>query len=263
MALRGTRSAPGPGGGSAAGNGVHAGNGSGSWPVEGLDGPALRVIRRRRAPLNSRALLGGLLVTVAAVGLFAAYTQAGADHRVAYVVAGHDLVPGERITPADLVTRRMVLPPDLAGSFAFRDASRLNGAVMVAPLRAGELVQASDVVAAADAPALQEVSFPIDPSRAVGGTLQPGETVTVVATYGTGAQAVTEVVVPLAEVVSVSDSGGTFDSRSSETVTLGLTSATDVLAVTNAADAGQMELVRTQVPATGTQPFHPAGSSAP
>jgi pilus assembly protein CpaB len=202
-------------------------------------------------------------VTVAAVGLFAAYSQAGADHRLAYVVAGHDLVPGERITAADLTTSRMVLPPALAGSFAFRDVSRLNGAVMVAPLRAGELLQASDVVAPAEAPALQEVSFPIDPARAVGGTLHAGETVTVVATYGTGAQAVTQVVVPLAEVVSVGDTGGTFGSKSSETVTLGLTSATDVLAVTNAADAGQMELVRSQVPAAGVQPYHPAGSSAP
>lgn len=264
MALRGARSAPGPGGsGAPTGNGTHAPNGAGAWPVEGLEGGALRIVRRRRSALNPRALLGGLLVAVAGVGLFAAYSQAGADHRVAYVVAGHDLVPGERISAADLATRRMVLPTDLAGSFAFRDAARLNGAVMVAPLRAGELVQASDVVAAADAPALQEVSFPIDPSRAVGGTLQAGETVAVVATYGTGAQAVTEVVVPLAEVVSVTDAGGAFGSRSSETVTLGLDSASDVLAVTNAADAGQVELVRTQSPASGTQPFHPAGSPGP
>lgn len=263
VALRGARSAPGPvGNGAPSGNGT-AGLGVGLWAADGHEGGALRVVRRRRAPLNSRALLGGLLVAVAGVGLFAAYTQAGADHSLAYVVAGHDLVPGERISTADLTTRRMVLPADLAGSFAFRDAARLNGAVMVAPLRSGELLQASDVVAPADAPALQEVSFPIDPSRAVGGTLQAGETVAVVATYGTGAQAVTEVVVPLAEVVSVNDSGGAFGSRSSETVTLGLSSANDVLAVTNAADAGQVELVRTQTPASGTQPFHPSGSPAP
>ena len=263
MALRGARSAPGPlGNGAPAGNGAHAGTGAVSWS-EGLDGSGPRLVRRRRAALNPRALLGGLLITVAGLGLFAAYTQAGADHRVAYVVAAHDLVPGERIGAADLTTRRMVLPTDLASSFAFRDAARLNGAVMVAPLRAGELLQATDVVAAADAPAFQEVSISVDPSRAVGGSLQAGETVAVVATYGTGAQAVTEVVVPLALVVSTNDSSGAFGSRSSETVTLGLAGATDVLAVTNAADAGQVELVRTQSADSGTQPFRPTGASGP
>ena len=262
MALRGAQSAPGPSGnGAPVGSGAHAGGGV-PWP-EGLDGPAPRAVRRRRASLNPRAVLGGLLITVAGVGLFAAYTQAGADHRVGYVVAAHDLVPGERIGATDLTTRRMVLPSDLASSFAFRDVARLSGAVMVAPLRAGELLQASDVLAAAEAPAFQEVSISVDPSRAVGGSLQPGETVAVVATYGTGVQAVTEVVVPLALVVSANDSSGTFGSRSSETVTLGLSGATDVLAVTNAADAGQVELVRTQSSDSGTQPFRPTGTTGP
>jgi Flp pilus assembly protein CpaB len=219
------------------------------------------VLGRRRPSLNARALLGGLLITVSAVGLFAAYTQAGADHRIAYVVAGHDLVPGERLDAGDLTTRRMELPADMAGTFAFRDPARLDGAVMVAPLRAGELVQASDVVAAAGAPDVQEVSFSVDPARAVGGALQPGETVAVVATYGTGAQAVTEVVVPLAQVVSVGAGGGAFGSRTTETVTLGVADAADVLAVTNAVDAGQVELVRTRSPDTGTQPFRPSGSA--
>lgn len=264
MVLRGTRTPPGQAGnGSAAGNGSPGGVTTPPGTLDIAQWPALRVVRRRRAQLNARALLGGLLVTVAAVGLFAAYTQAGADNRVGYVVAGHDLVPGERLAPADLTIRRMVLPTDLATTFAFRDAARLDGAVMVAPLRAGELVQASDVVAAADAPAAQEVSFSIDPARAVDGSLQPGESVAVVATYGSGAQAVTEVVVPLAQVVSVNDSGGTFGARSTESITLGLDSASYVLAVTNAVDAGQVELVRTQTPDSGTQPYRPTGSAGP
>lgn len=258
MALRGARSAPGPM------TGVPpSANGSVLFAGEGVDGPALRALPRRRAPLNARALLGGLLVAVAGVGLFAAFTEAGADHRVAYVVAGHDLLPGERLTAADLATRRMLLPSDLAGNFAFRDAARLNGAVMVAPLRGGELLQASDVVAAADAPDQQVVSFPIDATRAVGGSLQPGETVAVVATYGSGTAALTEVVVPLAQVVSVDQGGGALASRSTESVTLALSSAADVLAVTNAVDAGQVELVRTQTPDAGTPPYRPTATPTP
>ena len=252
MALRGGPVATGPGGGAAS-----------PWPEGNGTGSNLRVLHRRRPALNGRALTGGLLVAVAAVGLFAAYTRAGDVPQVAYVVAAHDLQPGQRVGPGDLTTARMLLPPSLADNDAYRDPTRLDGAVMVAPLRAGELVQASDVVAAADAPAEQEVSFSIDPARAVGGSLQPGETVSVVATYGSGAQAVTEVVVPLARVVTVGQSAGALGSDSSQSITLALDSTADVLAVTNAADAGQVELVRTEAADTGTLPYHPAAAVAP
>lgn len=250
--MRGARVAP---------NG--SGTGVAAWPEgNGTRTPAA-VVRRRRSALNGRALLGGLLIAVAGVGLFAAYSQAGADHRLAYVVAAHDLAPGERLGPGDLATSLMQLPSGLASADAFRDTGRLTGAVLVAPLRAGELVQASDVVQAADAPQNQEVSFSIDPSRAVGGMLQAGETVAVVATYGTGTTAVTEVVVPMAEVVTVDQAGGSFGSRGAESITLALSSTADVLAVTNAVDGGQVELVRTESPDSGTQPYRPVVTPAP
>ena len=205
----------------------------------------LRIVRRRRGRLNGRALLGGVLVAVAGLGLFAGYSGAHSDHRILFVVAAHDLQPGQRLTASDLTTQPMQLPSGLAGAEAFRTLSALEGAVVVAPLDAGELVQVSDIVAAADAPAAAELSFSIDAGRAVAGTLQAGETVSVLATYGTGPQAVTMVVVSLAHVVSVSRSVTTLGAQSQEEVTLGLGAPADVLALTNAVDAGQVELVRT------------------
>lgn len=215
-------------------------------PSDGAAGPTeLRVVRRRRGRINTRALAGGLLVTMAGLGLFAAYSGAHADHRTAFVVAAHDLQPGERVVPGDLTTAPMQLPSALAQMDAFRSPAVLDGAVLVAPLRAGELVQASDVVVAADAPSAAEVSFSIDASRAVAGTLQPGENVTVLATYGTGPEAVSLVVVRSARVVSVSRTTAAIGAQLQEEVTLGLSDPSDALALTNAVDAAQIELVRT------------------
>lgn len=224
-------------------------------------GPPLRVVRRHRRSINGRAALGGLLVAVSGVGVFGAYTSATADHTIPYVVAARDLQPGQRLSAADLATAPMQLPAGLASQEAFRSISLLSGAVVVAPMRSGELIQVSDVVAAADAPDQEEVSFPIDPARAVGGSLQPGETVTVLATYGTGPQAITVVVVPLAHIVAVSQASGALGAQAQEDVTLGLKDGTDALAVTNAADAAAVVLVRSTTGITADAPYRvPAGA---
>ncbi|HZT64442.1 MAG TPA: SAF domain-containing protein [Acidimicrobiales bacterium] len=208
-----------------------------------------RVVRRSRRGVNLRALLGGLLVAAAGVGTFATYSGATADHRLSYVVAAHQLVPGQRIGPGDLTTARMQLPTALADYRVFRDTSRLVGAIVVSPVASGELVQASAVVAGSAAAYGREISFAIDPSRAVDGSLQPGETVEVLATFGSGSAAVTAVVVPLAHVVSVDTAADNLGSRGSEDITLGLDSDSDVVALVNAVNAGQLELVRNDHPA--------------
>ena len=226
----------------------------------GAGPPELRLVRRRRGALNPRALIGGLLVTLAGLTLFVAYSGARADHRLAFVVAAHDLQPGERLALSDLTTARMQLPSGLADNDAFRSSTVLDGAVMVAPLRAGELVQASDVVAAANAPSPAEVSFSIDSARAVAGTLQAGETVTVLATYGTGPQSMTVVVVPSARVVSVSRGASSIGAQLQEEVTLGLDDPAQALSLTNAVDAAQLELVRTDSGIATSTPYRvPAG----
>ena len=206
--------------------------------------PPERRIGRAAPHVNARVLVGALLTAVAALGTFAAYSGATADHTTAYVVAAHRLRPGQRLGPGDLATERMILPPALAGQRAFRDIGRLIGAVVVGPVAGGELVQASDVVRPSAARFDRELSFPIDPARAVDGTLQPGEVVEVLATYGTGSAAVTVVVVPAARVVAIDRAGDTFGSHPADNVTLGLDRPDDALALANAVDAGQVELVR-------------------
>jgi Flp pilus assembly protein CpaB len=191
-------------------------------------------------------VVGGFLVTAAGIGIFAAYTGATTNHGVSYVVARHTLAVGQRISAADLTTASMVLSPAIGSELAFRDPGRLVGALVVGPVQAGELIQASSVVAGTDASGDRQLSFPIAADRAVDGTLKVGDLVDVLATYGSGADATTVAVVHQAEVVSRSDASATLDPTggTTETITLGLPRSADSLAVAHAVDAGQVMLVR-------------------
>jgi Flp pilus assembly protein CpaB len=214
--------------------------------VNGAAGDGARVLRRRRPLPGGRAVVGGFLVTAAAVGIFAAYTGATTSRGVSYVVARHTLTVGQRIAAPDLTTAPMVLSPTISSDLAFRDPSRLVGALVVGPVHAGELIQASSVVAGTDATGDRELSFPIAATRAVDGTLKAGDFVDVLATYGSGADATTVAVVRQARVVARSDASATLDPAGGggETITLGLARSIDSLAVAHAVDAGQVMLVR-------------------
>ncbi len=95
-----------------------------------------RPLRRRRTLPGGRAVVGGFLVALAAVGTFAAYTGAVADDDEQYVVASQDLPLGHRLTEGDLARLPMELPP-LLGARAYRNPSALVGAVVIAPLGRG------------------------------------------------------------------------------------------------------------------------------
>src|SRR4051812_23452426 len=99
---------------------------------------APRPIARRRGLPNGRALAGGLLVSLAALGIFAAYRGAAAGPSGAYVVARHDLTVGSRIGPGDVSVVRMDLPAGVRRS-AFTRVSGVIGATVVGPLSDGEL----------------------------------------------------------------------------------------------------------------------------
>src|SRR3954464_14532051 len=73
-------------------------------------GATSRTIRRRRTLPGSRAVVGGLLVAVAAVGTYAMATGAGGDAGTAYLAAARDLPAGHRIERGDLGTVDADLP---------------------------------------------------------------------------------------------------------------------------------------------------------
>lgn len=218
---------------------------------------ALAVTPRRRAVPGSRAVLGALLVALAAVGTFAAASGATSDPRRAYVVARGDLVVGQRIARSDLAFARMDLP---GYSRAFTSAAELEGALVVGPVARGELVQRSAVRVgpAAESSSVRQFSFAIDPAQAVAGSLQAGEFVDVLATYGGSADAQTVVVARAARVVSARERGGLGGGGGgggdSLVVVLEVPTADAALALAHAVHAGEVTVVRAGPRAEGEKP---------
>jgi len=206
------------------------------------------LVRRRPGLPGGRAVIGALLVALAAVGVFAAY--AGAEHAPTgnAVVATAALPAGHRMTPDDVRTIPIDLPDGLA-TRTFPAAELVVGAVTLAPLEAEELVQRSTV---ATAPAggepsqpTHEFSFAVDKERAVNGDLQRGEVLDVLATYGTGETAYTTVVAHRARLLALDASGrSTIGSTGRIVVTIALTSADQVLQVAHASEVAAVTLVR-------------------
>jgi len=188
--------------------------GSGAGRAGRRPGPDRVIIRRRTLP-GGRAVTGGLLIALAAVGVFWGYSRSNRTPRQLYVIATQDLAPGERLTASDLTVVPLNIPDAAVRRQVFGSPAELidANASVIAPINAGSLVEASEVVGRGGPPGTRELSIDLDRSRAVGGTLKPGEYVDVLATFGSGASAYTTTVVPHVEILTVtpdaSGSGGT------------------------------------------------------
>ncbi len=219
--------------------GAEATTGAGETGANG-SAPRRRTGPRRALP-NGRAVVGGLLVAAAAVGTYAAWSSAADEPSTRFAVTTRDVAIGEVLEPADIELVRMEAPASVAAAaFQGDDADLLVGQVTVAPLADGDLVQRSAVVVPEDAVAARQLSFPIDVSAALAGTLEVGERVDVLATT-VGDDAGTTVVATDATVARVlgDDDGGRL------VVLLSVTDDTDLLALTTAARVGDLTLVRT------------------
>lgn len=211
--------------------------------------PGQRIERRKGLP-TGRAVVGGLLVTLAALGVFWAYLQANDDPSESYVVVTDDLRPGERLTASDLRLEPIDLP-DAVASNAFRSTAALVGGVVIAPLADGQLLQSGDLVAPSDGeepegPAWREVSFLVPDDHAVGGRVRSGESVDLIATYEGGGESDTVVVFRSALVVRTAEPDGGLLGRGEALIyTVALEDPLDVLATVNAVDAARsITLVR-------------------
>lgn len=225
----------------------------------GAAGPATgaRPLRRRSALPSGRAVVGAFLVAVSALGIFAAYTRATAGPTRSYVVAGRDLPIGTRLTSDDLLLLPMELPPLVAGRATFSSDEALVGATVVGPLRRGELVQPADVVKKRSGPTELEVSFAIESSRALAGSLRAGERVDVLATFGGGGDSYSVIVVSQARVLDVAHGRSSLADGRTETITLAVATSEEALALTHAVNAGDVTLVRS----TGSSTSGPAGQT--
>lgn len=210
------------------------------------DGRALnrvpRRVQRRPGLPGGRAVVGALLMTVAAVGIFVAYTDATTTPGREFAVAAGDLDAGTTIAVSDVRFVTMDLADEVA-SGAFTSASQLVGRRLLVPLLDGDLVQASAVSdRSAAAKHVYQVSFSLPRAFAVSGLVRRGDLVDVYATYGDD---VTDLVVRRAEVLQAPEqSSRGFSSGDDQVVVLQLARASDVVAIVHASQAGEITLVR-------------------
>jgi Flp pilus assembly protein CpaB len=229
------------------------------------NGASGRPLKRRSSLPSGRAVVGGFLVALSALGIFAAWSQATAGPTTSYVVARSDIPIGTRLTEDDLTLLPMELPEVVVGAAVFDAEGPLVGATTVGPIRRGELVQAGDVVKKRSGGEELEISFAIDSSRALAGTLRPGERVDVLATFGGGGESYTVTVVRQARVLETTTDGNALADGSTEVISLALQTSDEALALSHAVNAGEVTLVRS-TGATGSGPVgqtYRAPSSTP
>jgi Flp pilus assembly protein CpaB len=218
----------------------------------GRDGRDERTIARRRALPGTRAVVGGLVIAVAAVATFWAYDQAARSPHQLYVVAAHDLVVGQRISAADVALVALNIPDQRLRGQVFGASSLLVGASVVSPVDAGALIEAGEVVGRGGPPGSAELSLDIGRSRAVGGSLKRGEFVDVLATFGSGGGSYTTTIASHVEILEAAPDSDSV-SGSTELFVFAVPDAVTAEALADADVAAQVSLVRS-VERSGTAP---------
>ena len=145
--------------------------------------PSLRYRLIRPLPL-----LGVLLVVVALAGYWSVYSAT--TGRTPVLVAAHDLQAGAVLRPADLRTAELAGDSGAMASLVpEREIETVLGRQLAAPVPHGAPLARASVASGGSQAAAFTVVVPA--LRALGGSLRPGDRVTVLATFdsGTGAQA--------------------------------------------------------------------------
>lgn len=164
--------------------------------TSGLNGGARRADSSRRRSRNDRtpsrrsvqlpprrALIGGALVALAAMGVFAAHRSATSPVETRYVVAAREVPAGTALTRADLATVALDLPDDMNVIEGER-ADQMLGRVTTTSLTKLELVTESDLFAKGRFARSDSVEVALDlpGARALAGLAAPGSLVDVLAT---------------------------------------------------------------------------------
>ncbi len=211
-------------------------------------------ISRHRGLPGGRAVVGGLLMAVAAVGVFVAYDQAGKRPRDAIVVAARTIRAGEVLDASDLRAEEGELPD---GALGFGSVDALVGHVALGPIGDGEVVQPGVVTDDAGAEAAHEVAITLPRSQIAVGRLKEGERVDVFVTY----DEVTRSVVRGTPVVQISaDDDGSLTSDREITLVVAVPDGDAVAALVHALRTGDVTVVRsTFADATTSDPLEHQG----
>lgn len=143
--------------------------------------------RSMRLP-SSRAVVGALLVTGAAMSVLLAHHRTGSVPDTRWIVLSHDVVAGHTITVEDLGSVAIDLPDGVVAVDA-DDADAVLGRVAARNLAELELLGPSDLLDRQRfaSPSEVEVMVELSPTAALAGTVRAGDIVSVLSTDPAGA----------------------------------------------------------------------------
>lgn len=208
-------------------------------PLDRVGDPPPRVIRRRTGLPGTRAVVGGLLIALAAIGVFVAYADAARGPSDPVVITRHPIRIGEVIEAADLRVVTADLPASAKGSFD--DVDSLVGHVALGPIGDGEMVQAGSVTDDRSSVPAQEVALTLPREQVAVGRLKQGERVDVFVTRDDRTTSVVRGV----QVVQIGATGdGSLTSDREVSIVVAAPSGEAAVALVHALRTGDVTVVR-------------------
>jgi len=216
-------------------------------------GPSVRGRLARPLPL-----IGVLLVVVALAGYWSVYSAT--THRTPVLVAAHDLQAGSVVRPADLRVAELAGDAGtMASLVAERELETVLGRELVAPVPQGAPLARATVAQTGAGPAAFTLVVPA--LRALGGALRPGDRVTVLATFESGAGARARAIARGLRVLSVGETPEGLDRASASIpVTVALSDPSLAAGLALANTEGKIDLLR-EGGRGRTAPIPPASAS--
>lgn len=197
------------------------------------DGLLSRLRTRRAAPL---------LLAIAAAAIFLVAT-ADRSRSVRVVVAAHDLAPGQELARDDVRVVEMRASTPFADQMLRADDVDRGGVVLAQPVPEGDPLRRSDL-AGGDMASPRAMSIPVARSNAVGGEIEVGDRVDVVAVDDKGARYVLTGASVLAVASGPSQGGLIGDGSTGFYVTVAVPDEQSGLELAAAIDAGKVQIVR-------------------
>lgn len=206
----------------------------------------------RLPKIDARLVVGLLLVALSVLG--GLRLAATSDQTVAVYAAARDLPADHVLTAADLRTTRIHAPDDvLDGLVSAANGNPPVHRLLRFPLAAGGLVTAATLGGVASEG--REITVPIGSDHALGGALEAGDRVDILASFDKGTElAKTLTVAAGAQVVEVVHADGLFGQREGELSALTVSVAPDdVVFVAFAVRNGDVDVVRAGGSARGVR----------
>jgi len=208
---------------------------------------AIREISPRKSLPNSRALVGALLISIAAVGAYAAATGGSSGPTSEYLVVKNSISAGHPVMLSGVAFEAMDIPLDVSNS-ALNSTDGLDGAIALRDLRPGEILTLDDLIASpmidgTPIGAVHELAFPVPLDRTPSGLVR-GDRVTVLSTLRVADQPTTVVALEDAVVLSFDPRSDQIGSTGTGVITLAIPDAGAVLSTAHLSQQGDLTIVR-------------------